>query len=168
METIPVEISTTARRLEKCEDLVLHVDVQKFPDGPHTYYSYSSALYETTPDQLESLYPVPPPASYKILFYSGTRLEELQATLSLIDLLLRRSYAQGYRKAVERWILECEDRKRRGFRICLKVRHKGRDAYPRELTAWLVRQWRNGDTAPELVSQAAITALRDFNPSIEV
>jgi hypothetical protein len=166
MESIPMEISTIARALALEANLVLHVDVQKLNAQSGPRYTYSSTLYKTHAHRLESKYPLPPPTENTILYYSGARLQELQATLSFADILLDRSYPAGYRKTVESWLLECEDRQRSGFHLCLKVRHKGIDADPRLDSSWLIRQWRNFTDAPSLVSQSAHEAFKTFDPNI--
>ena len=121
-------ISVKTRRIAQRPDMVLYVDVQIRPDGKGLN-RYLAEIHEASQADLKAFPSLP--CDYPPLLHSyGVRVEELSATLALIDILLGHSHSAGHRAFVESRLLQAADNKVKRLLVCNKVHHEGKLSNP--------------------------------------
>ncbi len=117
-------ISIAARIPRLPQNLVLYMDIT-IGDESNSIDRYVATLHEATKEQIKAFPSLPCNSRSEILYCYGTRLEELQATLAFVDILLGYRHSQGNRAQMESWLLSCTPGKGGAYTICNKVRHEG-------------------------------------------
>ncbi len=120
-------LQINARIPDVPQNLVLYMDFSFLPDRKKCNF-YVATLYVPTKATLDAFpsWPGADPADRAILHSTGTRLEEWQATLTFIDILLGYHPAKGNRNQMDSWFLQLQNSDVIQYQICNKIYIEGK------------------------------------------